>query len=255
MVMNNPNPYPKCEHCGIGWQSEILSVWIRDLWLTIKNSEVKPQIQIKYLSYSYPSGFLLNHILNFVLNRLKMRYKSPHLFFLTLLPLQVTSSFGQDNKATTGPVFTDFGAVYSLDSLDFPLDTTQHYKAIFDVDSKLTDLNQKNSIISSLHRYYNMHVRSGVPKENIHLAFVLHGNSTKDALSSSIYKEKFKVDNPNRDLIKSPSEMGVDVFICGQSMLSRGYGKEELLPEIKVALSAMTVLTVYQMNNYALIKF
>ena len=34
-----------------------------------------------------------------------------------------------------------------------------------------------------------------------------------------------------------------------------GYEKKDLVPEVKVALSAMTVLTVYQMKNYAVIKF
>ena len=167
----------------------------------------------------------------------------------------VTPSFGQDNKATKGPVFDDFGPVYSFESLDFLPDSTQQLKAVFDIDDKHTDPNRSNGIISSLHRYYNMHVRFGIPKENIHLAFVLHGNSTKDALKSSAYKEKFDVENPNIELIKSLYEMGVGVYICGQSMKSRGYDQEDLIPEVKVALSAMTVLTVYQMNNFALIKF
>ncbi|EPR67928.1 DsrE family protein [Cyclobacterium qasimii] len=184
-----------------------------------------------------------------------MRSKFTLLFSLTLFLVQLTSSFGQSIKSSTGPVFEDFGPVYSIDNEDFPLDATQQYKAIFDVERKQTDPSEQNTIISSLHRYYNMHVRSGIPKENIHLAFVLHGGSTKDALSSEAYKAKYKVDNPNKELIKTLSEMGVGIYICGQSMMSRGYSKEELMPEVKVGLSAMTVLTVYQMNNYALIKF
>jgi len=184
-----------------------------------------------------------------------MQYKSPFLFFLVLFLMQVTLSFGQSNEPTTGPVFNDVGAVFSLENLDFQLDSSQHLKAIFDIDRKQNDPAKHNSIISSLHRYYNMHVRSGVPKENIHLALVLHGSSTKDALSSSVYKEKFNVDNPNEELIKSLSDIGVEVFICGQSMSYKGYSKPDLLPQVKVALSAMTVLTVFQMNNYALIKF
>jgi intracellular sulfur oxidation DsrE/DsrF family protein len=184
-----------------------------------------------------------------------MQNKFSSLLFLACFFLQAMSTFGQEIKPTPGPVFHDFGPVYTLESLDFMYDTTQQLKAIFDVDNKQTDPGENNGIISSLHRYYNMHVRSGIPEKNIHLAFVLHGNSTKDALMSSVYEERFNVDNPNIALIKSLAEMGVGVYICGQSMLARGYNKEDLLPEVKVALSAMTVLTVYQMNNYALIKF
>jgi len=185
---------------------------------------------------------------------MKKTFKS-QLFFLAIILVYVIPSFGQNVKSSTGPVFDDYGPVYSIDNVDFPLDSTQQYKAVFDVDRDQADPSQHNAIISSLHRYYNMHVRSGIPKENIHLAFVVHGGSTKDVLSSEAYKAKYNVENPNRELIKTLSEMGVGIYICGQSMMSRGYNKEDLLPEVKVGLSAMTVLTVYQRNNYGLIKF
>ena len=184
-----------------------------------------------------------------------MQNRSPLLLFLSLLFIQTSLTFGQKNEPTTGPVFNDVGAVFSIADLDFLPDTSKDLKAIFDIDRKQTDPSTSNPIISSLHRYYNMHVRYGVPKDKIHLALVLHGSSTKDALSPTVYKEKFNTDNPNRNLIKTLSEIGVNVYLCGQSMSSMGYSKEDLLPEVKVALSAMTVLTAYQMNNYALIKF
>ena len=167
---------------------------------------------------------------------MKNLLKSHQLYFLAVFLLMVAPSFGQENKSTTGPVFDDFGPVYSIDNADFPLDPAQQFKAIFDVDRKQVDPSQPNSIISSLHRYYNMHVRAGVPLENIHLAFVVHGGSTKDVLSSAAYKEKYKVENPNKRLIETLADMGVGIYICGQSMSSRGYTKGDLLPEVKVGL-------------------
>jgi intracellular sulfur oxidation DsrE/DsrF family protein len=165
------------------------------------------------------------------------------------------ASYGQHTKATTGPVFDNIGPVYTVTHLDHKPDTSKQLKAIFDVDRKQSDPSQLNTIISSLHRYYNLHVRYGFPKEQIHLAVILHGGATKDALSAAAYQDKYKVENPNIELIKSLSEMGVEIFLCGQSMSHSGYSKADLLPEVKVALSAMTVLTVYQMDDYALIKF
>ncbi len=176
--------------------------------------------------------------------------------FLSLLLLTTTSScLAQDNGPTTGPVFEDIGAVYSIDKLDYLPDTTQNLKAIFDVERKYEDPNAMNSVLSSLHRYYNMHVRYGFTQDKIQLVVVLHGGSTKDALSSSAYKGQFNTDNPNQHLIKTLSGIGVKVYLCGQSMSYRGYTKADLLPEVQVALSAMSVLTAYQMNGYALIKF
>jgi len=184
-----------------------------------------------------------------------MKIKFRYSVLFTLFLIQVNSSFSQSNQPTTGPVFENIGPVFSIDNLDLAPDISQDLKAIFDIDTKQTDASKMNYIIASLHRYYNMHVRYGVPKEKIHLALVLHGGSTKDALSSDVYNEKYKVDNPNKHLIKSLSDIGVDIFICGQSMSYSGYNKADLLPEVKVALSAMSVLTVYQMDNYSLIKF
>ena len=173
------------------------------------------------------------------------------LWFLT----QANYGMGQSMTPTTGPVFEDIGPVFSIDKLDYIPESSQQLKAIFDVDREQADPGDSNPIISSLHRFYNMHARYGVPAENIRLAFVLHGHSTKDALSNSKYKETYQVDNPNIKLIKTLSDMGVDMFICGQSMSYHGYTKEDLLPEIKVALSAMTVLTTFQMDGYGMIKF
>ncbi|WP_434036175.1 DsrE family protein [Formosa sp. 4Alg 33] len=176
-------------------------------------------------------------------------------FFIVLFLTQAHITYSQKIKPTTGPVFDSVGAVFTVNDLDFVPDASQELKAIFDIDNKQADASIPNRVISSMHRYYNMHVRAGIPQDQIHLALVLHGGAVKDALASAVYKEKYNVDNPNVDLIKSLSAIGVDVFLCGQSMTSGGYNKADLLPEVKVGLSAMSVLTVYQMNNYALIKF
>ena len=100
-----------------------------------------------------------------------------------------------------------------------------------------------------------MHVQRGIPLENIHLAFVVHGASGKDALSNEAYKKRYGVDNPNTAHIKALAEKGVHMYICGQSATHAGFIKSELMPEVEMALSAMTVLTVYQANDYSLIRF
>ena len=48
-------------------------------------------------------------------------------------------------------------------------------------------------------------------------------------------------------------EAGVAFYACGQSMGFSGISKSELAPPVKVALSAMTMMTVLQSAGYALI--
>ena len=161
----------------------------------------------------------------------------------------------QVSESSFGPVFKSMGPVYDVDDADFIPDSDQVLKTIFDIERLQKDPMEVNPLISSLHRFVNMHVRKGIPLENIHLAFVLHGASSKDALSNEAYHKRYGVDNPNIEYIKALEEIGVHMYICGQSASYAGYEKDNLLPEVKMALSAMTVLTTYQMDGYAMIRF
>ena len=174
---------------------------------------------------------------------------------LTLLSFIYTNCIGQTKKPEYGPVFMEIGATFPIDNSDFSFDSTTLLKAIFDIDYVPKDSLSPNFLISSLHRYLNMHVRNGVPETNISLAFVLHGNSTKDALTNEAYKTRYGYENPNIILIKTLSEHGVKMYVCGQSVRYAGMSKFDILPEIDLALSAMTVLTIYQSEGYSLIKF
>ena len=154
-----------------------------------------------------------------------------------------------------GPVFKTMGSVYDVNNADFIPDSTQVLKTIFDIERLQDDPSEVNPLISSVHRFVNMHVRKGIPLRNIDLAFVLHGVSSKDALSNEAYMKRHGVNNPNREYIKALAEIGVHMFVCGQSASYAGYEKSDLMPEVKMALSAMTVLTIYQMDGYAMIRF
>ncbi|WP_202912000.1 DsrE family protein [Arenibacter aquaticus] len=178
-----------------------------------------------------------------------------YLLAITFMGLFYNYCMAQSPKPEYGPVFNQIGATFNIEDVDFAPNSETVLKAIFDIDYKPKDPLASNSLISSLHRYLNMHVRNGVKKSNISLAFVLHGDSTKDALNNEAYKKRYGSNNPNTQLIKTLSEHGVDMYICGQSAAYSGISKSEIMPEIKLALSSMTVLTIYQSEGYSLIKF
>jgi len=176
-------------------------------------------------------------------------------FFLLILPVIFSINYCVAQDSNPGPVFKSLGAVYAVPEADFVPDSTQVLMAIFDIERLQNDPTELNPLINSLARYINMHVQRGIPLKNIYLAFVLHGASGKDALSDEAYKKRYGVNNPNSAHIKALAEKGVHMYICGQSATYAGYKKSELTPEVKMALSAMTVLTVYQANGYSLIRF
>ena len=152
-----------------------------------------------------------------------------------------------------GPVIEAYGPTVQVDGLDIPLVDGFQYRAVFDVAGYRGDNTSLNSELVSVARYLNMHARAGVPVKNMTLAVVLHGTALKNALSHEAYTTRHGAENPNLDLIMKLHEAGVAFYACGQSMGFNGIPKSDLTREVKVALSAMTMMTTLQSEGYALL--
>ena len=98
-----------------------------------------------------------------------------------------------------------------------------------------------------------MHGRNGVALENMDIAVVVHGPALQAMLADAAYEARSGINNPNSELIAKLEDAGVRFFVCGQSMAFGGFAKGDLLRSAKVALSAMTMLTVLQSQGFALL--
>ena len=157
-------------------------------------------------------------------------------------------------EPSTGPVVPDFGPVFEVEGMEVPVDTDREYRVVFDVAQSPSDMEGPNPYLGSVARFLNMHARAGVPREQMHVAVVLHGSAGKDALQAGPYRDRYDADNPNVDLIRQLGEAGVEFYICGQSAMSRGLANEELMPEIQMALSAMTARAMLQAEGYEVVN-
>jgi intracellular sulfur oxidation DsrE/DsrF family protein len=154
-----------------------------------------------------------------------------------------------------GPAIERFGAVYPVEDPSFDTPTDMVYRVAFEVALGADEPDQVNPRIGTLARFLNMQARSGVARENMKLALVLHGTAGKDALGDEGYRRRFGVDNPNAALIHALREYGVRVVLCGQTQMHRGLTRDELAPGVEVALSAMTALAVLQSEGYQVNPF
>ena len=152
-----------------------------------------------------------------------------------------------------GPVIEGYGPTYPINDRDVPLIDGVVYKAVFDAVSN-ADETSVNTGLVSVARYLNMHARNGVPVENMDIAVVAHGPALKTLLSDEAYQTRYGIDNPNSELLEKLAAAGVNFYLCGQSMMFGGFNKSELANPVKVALSAMTMLTVLQSDGYALLR-
>jgi len=66
-----------------------------------------------------------------------------------------------------GPIITDFGEVFIVNDIDFVVNTSMEFKAVFDIMNSPDDLETLNSSIETAARFLNMHAQNGVPKEQI----------------------------------------------------------------------------------------
>lgn len=174
---------------------------------------------------------------------------------LVVLLALACGSFSVAQESESGPVISNFGKVFEVDAPSFKLDLEMEYRAVFDVVSSPEDLSQLNSSINTPARFLNMHAQSGVPVKNLKAAVVVHGAAFKDILSDTAYNKRFKTENPNRELVRALLSSGTQTILCGQTAAHRKIAKEDMIPGVQLALSAMTALVHLQNDNYQLIKF
>jgi intracellular sulfur oxidation DsrE/DsrF family protein len=158
------------------------------------------------------------------------------------------------------PVIKDLGApVVEVAGIDEKLDPKMNYNIVIDftyfpklegADYK-QDSSVRNDDIVSIGRIFNLHVADGVPKEKVNIVLAIHAIGMLSFLTNEAYQRKYNIDNPNVQIIEKLNKAGVKFLVCGQSLTWMGYKKTDLLPGVKVAISAQTVLSHYQSKGYA----
>ena len=164
----------------------------------------------------------------------------------------------QPAEFSTGPVIKDFGPVVAVQQ-SVPLSGDERFKVAFDAVEQ-GETGKINRRFESLARFLNMHARAGVPAEQIQLALVVHGKAGFDLLSAEHYRAKHTelnkdASNPNAALLAALQEAGVRVILCGQSAAYLGIDKAQLLPNVEMALSAMTAHALLQQQGYTINPF
>ncbi|WP_286831080.1 MULTISPECIES: DsrE family protein [Kordiimonas] len=151
-----------------------------------------------------------------------------------------------DAEFTKGPLITEYGPVVAVPGATM-LSADSHFKVAFDVVDKGEE-GKVSRRLESAARFLNMHVAAGADPKNIKLAVVIHGKAVFDVTNDA----KHGGPNANADLIQTLMAHGVTFHVCGQSAAYQGVKKEDLLPGVEMALSAMTAHALLQQQGYTL---
>ena len=176
-------------------------------------------------------------------------------YLVFIVFLSCSLSLTAQTQRVQGTIVKDYGETFKVDDPEIKTDTSQEFKLILDISSSSEDKSVINKNIVTAARFLNMHANEGIPNEKLKVAMTVHAGAWQDILTNEAYKKRFGVKNPNQELINKLTEAGADIILCGQTASFRGIKKEEINPNVKMALSAMTALIQYQKNGYTFVKF
>ena len=98
-----------------------------------------------------------------------------------------------------------------------------------------------NRGLESAARLVNLASLEGLAGPHPQIAVILHFNATAAALKDEAHaKSPAGGSNPNRELVEKLIANGVEVWVCGQSVIRGGNPLSDVLPGIRIAQSAMT---------------
>ncbi len=153
----------------------------------------------------------------------------------------------------TTPIIDGYGKIKDFKEVAIQPDKNLTYNLVFDVKDD-REMDGVNIGLWKIARVINLLGSSGISQDKIHIVAAIHGGATFAALNDAKYQEKYEKANPNTELLKLLKEYGVELTVCAQATTARGITKEDLDPNTELALSAMMVLTNFQLKGYALLN-
>jgi intracellular sulfur oxidation DsrE/DsrF family protein len=152
------------------------------------------------------------------------------------------------------PAITGHGGVHPGETLPFRPVPSQEYRIIVDVVSTSEDPAKIANSLERLARLVNLLAYAGVPPANTHVVAVLDERAGLLALTNTVYRSRFKVDNPNLELLHQLKMSGVQLLVCSQAMAEAAYSDDAVTPDVTVSLSALTDFAVFGQQGYSYMR-
>lgn len=175
--------------------------------------------------------------------------------FLVALFLFSAPYIMAQGKPWVNPVIKNYGRILDLKEVEVKPDPDLEYKILIELVHDMDKPNRLNFSANNIARLINLHAVGGVKPENFKLAVVVHGKATNSTIGADAYEKKYKVESPYIDFYKELSDAGVELVVCGQSLNLFGHKFGAVMEPFKVATSALTALSTYQLQGYAYFKW
>lgn len=149
----------------------------------------------------------------------------------------------------------DFGAYREIpDAFDKP-DPALRYRIVFEVTAAARDAAKPHHGLEKVARMVNLLSVHGVEVQPGDMVVAIHGQASRALLTDAAHRRRHDgAANPNVEIIRQLTAAGVSIRLCGQVMQALGYARDELHPDVKVDVSAITTVATLQMRGYAVMQ-
>lgn len=173
---------------------------------------------------------------------------------LLTLALVAAPAAAQTAAFHAGPVFPDIAPIASIAS-DMPIPAGTILKHAYDT-SVATPPGTRSRAHETAARFVNVHAEAGVPATAINVAVVAHGPAIVDLLTPAAYAARHPGQtNASAGAVAALVARNIGFYVCGQSAAAQGITKADLLPGVKMSLSASSAHALLQMQGYTLNPF
>ena len=152
------------------------------------------------------------------------------------------------------PIVDGVGSAIHFPGAAMQPDPSLEYRVVFDV-ARDAEGDGVPLGLSQAARYLNSFALHGMEPSALDLVAVLHGPASRVALSDEAYSEHVGGENPSSALLARLRELGVRVYVCGNSLVSSGYAPDEIGPSVELATSAIATLTTLQLRGFAVLAY
>ncbi|WP_375581095.1 DsrE family protein [Marivirga tractuosa] len=174
-------------------------------------------------------------------------------FILILITIFSTSVYAQEAQF---PIVKGYGGIYEIENAVEQLKEGKQVKIIVELVSGNEKPEDHSFWVNNIARLMNLHGIEGVSPADLDMKVIVHGPAVYDLLSHGNYFEQFRIPkNPNIPVLEALDQAGAAIIICGQSLIMRDLGRNEIWEKTHVATSALTTITKNVADGYVLIKF
>jgi len=133
-------------------------------------------------------------------------------------------------------------------------DPNLDYRVVFDIAAGAKSPDAAHPGLVRVARFVNTLAQAGVPADRRQVAVVLHNDAAEVILTDTAYAARHGGRrNASLPLLEALRAGGVDLRVCGQSVLGRNLPRESISPAVTVDLSATMTLVNLQLTGYVLV--